>query len=215
LQEKFTHSKMLSTIFLFLFSTNAIAAWSRVVMNGWRNTQLYVPGNPPSNTPHINFGLSHLGGQTAVMLNGRAYFTGGQFANGIITNAVTIFNPSINTSITGAPLNVERYGHASTVVGDTIIVCGGFDETTNAMTSCEQYNASTQKWNMITSLPTPSGWSIMTTLNNRAYTFGVSDLCVSAPPVYMFDGQNWEPRSSIVGLPSQRHAGVAIDSDRR
>jgi hypothetical protein len=35
-----------------------------------------------------------------------------------------------------------------------------------------------------------------------------------ALPVYMFDGQNWEPRLSIAGLPHRGHAGVAIDADR-
>jgi N-acetylneuraminic acid mutarotase len=211
---------MLSTILLLLFSTNGIAAWSGILMDGSEgNTQLYVPGNPPINTPNVNFGLSHRLGQAAVMLNGRAYFTGGasfiggQFANGAITNAVTIFNPSTNTSTIGAPLNVARWGHAATVVGDTIIVCGGSDGST-ALLSCEQYNPSIQKWNMITSLPTPPVFFVMTTLNNRAYTFGGSGACSSAPPVYMFDGQNWESRSSIAGSPYWAHAGVALDTNR-
>jgi N-acetylneuraminic acid mutarotase len=206
---------MLSTILLFLFSTNAIAAWSGIVMDGkWGNTQLYVPGNPPTNTPNVNFGLSHRYRHAAVMLNGRAYFISGVSANNTITNLVTIFNPSTNTSTTGAPLNVARHGHAATVVGDTIIVCGGAFNST-ALSSCEQYNPSTQKWNMITSLPTPSVFFVMVTLNNRAYTFGESpDACGPAPPVYMFDGQNWESRSSIAGLPYWGHAGVAIDVDR-
>jgi N-acetylneuraminic acid mutarotase len=204
---------MLSTILLFLFSTNAIAAWSGIVMDGYHgNTQLYVPGNPPINTSDINFGLSHIYGQAAVMLNGRAYFIGGTFVNDPITNAVTIFNPLTNTSTTGAPLNVARYVHAATVVGDTIIVCGGYNGS--YLASCEQYNPSTQTWNMITSLPTPLMDFVMVTLNIRAYTFGGIVDCTSSSPVYMFDGQNWDPQSSIAGLPYRNHAGVAIDADR-
>jgi N-acetylneuraminic acid mutarotase len=201
---------MLSKILLLLFSTNAIAAWSGIVMDGFFDTQLYVPGNPSIYTSNVNFGLSHRVGQAAVMFNGSAYFMGGGYSPDT-TNLVTIFNPSTNTSTNGAPLNIARIGHAATVVGDTIIVCGGYTD----IASCEQYNPSTQKWNMITSLPTPSEWSIMTTLNNRAYTFGGSYACDgSASPVYMFDGQNWVTRSSIAGLPHTDHAGVALDTDR-
>jgi hypothetical protein len=204
---------MLSTILLLLLSTNAISAWSGILMNGFGSgkIQLYVPGNPQINITNVDFGLSHLGGQAAVMLYGKAYFIGGGYP---ITNLVTIFNPSTNTSTTGAPLNVARCVHAATVVNDTIIVCGGLNDS-RVLSSCEKYNPSTQKWNMITSLPNICIEFVMATLNNRAYTFGGSGVCDSAPPpVYMFDGQNWEPRSSIAGLPYRSHAGVALDADR-
>jgi hypothetical protein len=200
-------------IFVLLLSTNnVVESWSGIVLD-WpygRNTQLYVPGNPPINIPNVDFGLSHLYGQAAVILNGSAYFIGG---NDPSTNLVTIFNPSTNTSTTGASLNTARNHAAATVVGDTIIVCGGWYETDRALSSCEQYNPSTQKWNMITSLPTILYNFVMATLNNRAYTFGGSG-CNFAPSVFMFDGQNWVPRSSIAGLPYEYHAGVAIDADR-
>jgi N-acetylneuraminic acid mutarotase len=199
-------------IFVFLLSTNSAESWSGIVTDGWfgGNTQLYVPGNPPINTPNVDFGLSHLNRQAAVMLNGRAYFIGGCCSR---TNAVTIFNPSTNTSTNGVPLNVARDGHMATVVGDTIIVCGGFNSGYLAL--CEQYNPTTQKWNMITSLPTPSAFFTMATLNNHAYTFGGSETrCGSAPTVYMFDGQNWVSRASFVGLPYWSNAGVVLDADR-
>jgi hypothetical protein len=197
---------MLSTILLLLFSTNAISAWSGILMDGvLGNTQLYVSGNPPINTTNVNFGLPHFQGQAAVILNGNAYFIGG-LINGTAANLVTIFNPSTNTSTTGAPLNDARVYHAATVVGNTIIVCGGMMYYSYS-TSCEQYNPSTQKWNMITSLPTLSAIPVMATLNNRAYTFDGSDTCDNSTLVYMLDGQNWESRSSIAGLP-YRHTLV-------
>jgi hypothetical protein len=205
---------MIAIILLTVFQIHNCDAWSGILMNGRDNTQLYVPGNPPINTPNVNFGLSHLPAQAAVMLNGNGYFTGGAFANGIKVNVVTIFNPSTNTSIIGTSLNVARSGHAATVVGDTIIVCGGVNSSWESISSCEQYNPSTQKWNMFTSLPTPSAWFVMVTLNNRAYTIGGTLCDSSAPPIYMFDGQNWVTRSSIAGLPYQYHAGVALDTDR-
>src|SRR5690349_5279890 len=123
---------MFSTIFFIFFTTNGIAAWSGIVMDGGYGggTQLYVPGNPPVNTPNVNFGLSHLFGQAAVMLNGKAYFIGGGYLinnSDIIntTNAVTVFDPTTNKSTPGTPMNVARWSHSATVVGDTIIVCGG------------------------------------------------------------------------------------------
>jgi hypothetical protein len=205
---------MIAIILLILVQIYNCDAWSGIVIDGYfGNTQLYVPGNPPINTPNINFGLSHLFGQAAVMLDDKAYFIGGMFENYTVTNAVTIFNPTTSTSTTGTPLTIARHGHAATVVGDTIIVCGGENALTD-LSSCEQYNPSTQKWNMFTSLPTPSALFVMATLNNRTYTFGTGAACVSAPPVYMFDGQNWVTRSSIAGLPYTDHAGVAIDADR-
>jgi hypothetical protein len=203
---------MIAIILLIVFQIYSCDAWSGIVMDGnYGNTQLYVPGNPPINAPNINFGLPHLFGQAAVIFNRNAYFIGG--SSGPVTNVVTIFNPSTNASTTGAPLNVARWGHTATVVNDMIIVCGGSNVSTD-LSSCEQYNPSTQKWNMITSLSYTSTHFVMATLNNSAYTFGGNALCDSVPPVYMFDGQKWKPRSSIAGLPSKDHAGVALDADR-
>src|SRR5688572_12560557 len=135
---------MLAAIFLVLliFQNKELYAWSGIIIDGhWGggNTQLYLPGNPPVNIPNINFGLSHLLGGVAVMLNGNAYFTG---------TDVKIFNPKTNTSTPGTPCNVGREYHAATVVGDTIIVCGGI-----LISSCEQYSPTTQKWNFITPMP--------------------------------------------------------------
>jgi hypothetical protein len=179
-------------------------------MDGARNTELYIPGNPPISIPDLDFGLSHDVGQAAVVLNGYGYFIGGSPT----TNAVTIFNPLTNTSTLGAPMNVARHAHAATVVDDTIIVCGGVNGSVY-LESCEQYIPSMQKWNMITSLPTKPRSLVMATLNNSMYTFGGS-FCDSSTlsPVYMFDGQNWVTRSSIAGIPFREHAGVALDVDR-
>jgi hypothetical protein len=210
---KVTEMQIIQILVILLSTNSVVESWSGIIIDGGAyntNTQLYVAGNPPISMSSINFGLPHLDGQAVVMLNGSAYFTGGAHP---ITNNMTIFNPSTNTSTSGAPLNIERYRHAATVVNDTIIVCGGVNLLVT-LSSCEQYNPLTQKWNMITSLPTPLAYFVMATLNNRAYTFGGSKVCVSTPPVYMFDGQNWINRSSIAGLLHDQHAGVAIDADR-
>ena len=152
---------MIAIILLTVIQIYSCDAWSGIVLDGSiAKTQLYIPGNLPSNTPNVNFGLLHQDGQAAVMFNGNAYFTGGGYPNP--TSTVTIFKPSTNTSTVGAPLNVARYGAAATVVGDTIIVCGGSNGATD-LSSCEQYNSSTQKWNMIASLPKSSAFFVMAT----------------------------------------------------
>jgi hypothetical protein len=204
-------AKMLYVIPLLLLSTSGrLHAWTAIVLDGaYAKTQLYIPGNPSVNMPNVNFGLSNLRRQAAVMLNGSAYFIGG----GTATNYVAIFDPMTNRSTSSALMNVARYSHAATVVGDTIIVCGGCNQS-NCTASCEQFTLAANEWNMITSLPAPTSSFVMATLNNRVYTFGGSAACGSAPPVYMFDGQNWVSRSSIASLPNQDHAGVAIDTDR-
>jgi N-acetylneuraminic acid mutarotase len=200
-------------LLFILLSTNSLDAWSAILLDGQKgNTQLYIPGNPPTNIRNVNFGLPNLQGQAAVTFNGRAYFIGGKYIESRIIT--TIFNPSTNRSTSGALLNIGRAQHAATVVNDTIITCGGHNYSGN-LSSCEQYTLLTHKWNIITSLPVPVDDFVMVTLNNRVYTFGGSDDCGTSPPtVYMFDGHNWMPRSSIVGLPFYGHAGVSLDNDR-
>ncbi len=206
---------MFVRILFILFLINILDAWSGIVIDGYGlgETQLYIPGNPPINTPNMNFGLPHLFGAAAVMLNGNAYFIGGGYK---ATNAVTIFHPTTNRSTSGCPLHIARYVHSATVFGDTIIVCGGTNNSVS-FTSCEQYDLSNNKWNFIAELPAvlPIAKSAMVTLNNHAYIFGGSGKCdTSLSPVNMFDGKSWVARSSIVGLPWYAHAGVAIDTDR-
>jgi hypothetical protein len=203
---------MYTKVFIIFFTLNRIHAWSGIVIDagGPGSTQLYVPDNRSTNTPNVDFGLSHFYAQAAVVLNARAYFTGG--TNHSQTNAVTIFNPSTNRSTAGVPMNIARYVHAATVVNDTILVCGGHNGSTS-LSSCEQYTPSTHKWNMITPLPAPTANFVMITLHNRAYTFGGSGACSSPSAVYMFDGR-WIRRSSFLGVPYEDHAGIALDTDR-
>jgi N-acetylneuraminic acid mutarotase len=207
----FSYSSMFSTILIVLLSTNHVFSWSGILLDGLAGkTQLYVPGNTPTNTPNIDFGLPHLQGQTVVMLNEKVYFTGGY----PLTNDVTIFDPTTNKSTPGTPLNVARFWHAAIVVNDTIIVCGGQDKYGTALSSCEQYNQTTQKWNMFTPLPVPTKGFVMMILNNRVYAFGGSGECSDVPKVYMFDGQNWVSRTSTLGVSYMFHAGIALDTDR-
>ena len=90
------------------------------------NTQLILPNAVPHTVGNVNFGLPHYKQAVAVRHPDRnAYFTGGLTAGSVVSAAVTKLNPDTNTSSAAASMNTPRYAHAATVVGNTIIVCGG------------------------------------------------------------------------------------------
>ena len=117
-------------------------AWNGIVIDGIvmynvsahgiGYTQLILPNGVPQTVGNVNFGLPHYSGAVAVRHpDGNAYFIGGWTwlrngdYNGNFIAAVTKFNPNTNTSSAAAPMNTPRGGHAATVVGNQIIVCGG------------------------------------------------------------------------------------------
>ena len=101
-------------------------AWHGIAIdNSAGNTQLILPNDVPHTVGNVNFGLPHYQYAVAVRHpDGNAYFTGG-YTGSAYTNAVTILNPDTNTSSAAASMNTPRYSHGATVVGNTIIVCGG------------------------------------------------------------------------------------------
>ena len=104
------------------------ASWNGIVSDnyaGGGNTQLILPNAVPHTVGNVNFGLPHYWYAAAVRHpDGNAYFTGGQ-NNDSYSAAVTKFNPDTNTSSAAAPMNTGRQFYGATVVGNTIIVCGG------------------------------------------------------------------------------------------
>ena len=102
-------------------------AWNGIVIDnqaGLGNTQLILPNDVPHTVGNVNFGLPHYKYAVAVRHpDGNAYFTGG--FNGSYIEAVTKLNPDTNTSSSAASMNTPRCQHGATVVGNTIIVCGG------------------------------------------------------------------------------------------
>ena len=105
-------------------------AWNGIVRDSdatGGNTQLILPNNVPHTVGNVNFGLPHNLGAIAVRHpDGNAYFLGGFNTHvDAYSAAVTKFNPATNTSSAAASMNTPRNGHGATVVGNTIIVCGG------------------------------------------------------------------------------------------
>ncbi len=103
-------------------------AWNGIVSDNnaaGGYTQLILPNDVPHTVGNVNFGLPHYTRAVAVRHpDGNAYFIGGYNGTDYIS-AVTKFNPDTNTSSPAASMNTPRERHAATVVGNTIIVCGG------------------------------------------------------------------------------------------
>ncbi len=106
-------------------------AWNGIVIDNGDysdGTQLILPNSVPHTVGNVTFGLPHCEGAAAVRHpDGNAYFIGGanRFGDQDYFAAVTKFNPATNTSSAAASMNIRRSKHAATVVGNTIIVCGG------------------------------------------------------------------------------------------
>ena len=104
------------------------ASWNGIVSDNnaaGGNTQLILPNDVPHTVGNVNFGLPHYVYAVAVRHpDGNAYFTGG-WTGSAYSAAVKKFDPNTNTSSAAASMNTPRYLHAATVVGNTIIVCGG------------------------------------------------------------------------------------------
>ena len=104
------------------------ASWNGIVSDNdaaGGNTQLILPNDVPHTVGNVNFGLPHYQYAAAVQYpDGNAYFMAG-YTGSVYTTAVTRLNPLTNTSSLAAPMNTPRARHAATVVGNTIIVCGG------------------------------------------------------------------------------------------
>ena len=104
-------------------------AWNGIVSDNdaaGGNTQLILPNDASHTVGNVNFGLPHYREAVAVRHpDGNVYFMGGYFNTTAYTTAVKKFNPDTNTSIAAASMNAPRGSHATTVVGNTIIVCAG------------------------------------------------------------------------------------------
>jgi N-acetylneuraminic acid mutarotase len=168
----------------------------------------------PNEVPHVmsvNFGLpNYFRGAAVTLPDGNAYFLGGSSNSSLVpTTRVTRFDPSTNTSTAAAPMNVACMGHAATVVNNTIIVCGGYNNVTGTI-FCEQSSIGVTSWTNITSLPTPAFVHVMVTLNGNAYVMGGWD---NSTKVYMYNGATWITKASL--SPGRyAHQALALDINR-
>jgi hypothetical protein len=205
--------KMISTNLLLCCLTTVVAAREAVLING-ALTQLFVP--PATFEQNLNFTLPQTNLSSAVVLNRLAYFIGGYNETYNVCNTVTIFNPTTNKTTNGVPMNVKRAAHAAAAVNNTIIVCGGLDDLAKQMSSCEQFNVSTQKWTFIASLPSTNSYFTMTTLDNFVYSTGgrmETGITGVSNEVFTYDGQKWNARKEMFFRLTE-HSTIAVAGHR-
>jgi N-acetylneuraminic acid mutarotase len=187
--------------------------------NSFEGTELYVPGY--ASIADVSFDLPHLMNAATAVLNKRVYFMGG-IGEGNVQNIVVLFDFVSNTSTTGVPLIQARACHSATVVNNSVIVCGGNNQSDNNWNSstfatCEKFDAATNNWQFIAPMPIPLHNFAMTTLNHRVYVFGgtssVDDNGQVSNAVFMYDGSSWRNMSAMP-MKVEKHAVVSLDIDR-
>jgi hypothetical protein len=119
-------SKMMKKYIVLALVFVACNAWNGILLdNAAGNTQLVLPNSMPHTLSGVNFGLPHLDRAVAVTHpTGSLYFTGGLDGSSASTQ-VTRFDPMTNTSTPATSMSTGHRDHGATVVGNTIIVCGG------------------------------------------------------------------------------------------
>jgi hypothetical protein len=84
-----------------------IFTWSGILLNDNNyGTELYFPTTSPHAVNNLNFGLKPAHGTAAVLLNGRAYFTGGYYSTTAVAD-VTIFDPN-KTHVNKISVDINR-----------------------------------------------------------------------------------------------------------
>src|SRR4051794_16080383 len=102
-------------------------AWNGILIdNTSGGAQLVLPNQTP-HVVNVNFTLPHLiHGVAVTHTDGNCYFIGGYTSTSTSSvAAVKRFNPITNVTNSAGTMQVGRSYFGATVVGGTIIVCGG------------------------------------------------------------------------------------------
>lgn len=111
------------------------------VTNSWSSTS-------PMATARTGHTATHLGD-----FNGRVLVTGGQGTGSSYLTSVEIYDPSINTWSTVAPLGTSRAGHVAARIADgRVLVAGGRNGT--YLTSAALYDPTLDSWTSVGSMAT-------------------------------------------------------------
>jgi N-acetylneuraminic acid mutarotase len=207
-------------LLLPLFLLSSCTAWSGILNDGrYSGAQYYFPttlphsmGNVPLNLPHCDMGA-------AVMMNGKAYFIGGQWCNGQGENRMIVFDPTSNTTTMMNAQTPQADFLAATAVSGTILLCSQ-DE---AVSTCYTYATSTQSWTRVADISTSMAYVrdfTLTTIGNSAYVFGGTpqNCDESRNFAYKFDVQfvntTWT-LFPVTAMPqaTSGHATLTLDSD--
>jgi hypothetical protein len=111
---------------------------------------------------------------------------------------------------------VSRGFYGMTLLGNDVLVCGGWDSYGRKLSSCDLYNASIKEWAAaatIQSLPVAVSDFPMITLLTRPYVFGGKTDRGPVNTVYTFDTSNaWTTRTSMEQA-LRLHTAAALDTN--
>ncbi|MFN8149189.1 MAG: PQQ-dependent sugar dehydrogenase [Candidatus Nanopelagicales bacterium] len=111
---------------------------------------------------------------SVVAWNGKLYVAGG--ASGPFSGAVTetwVYDPVADAWTAGPPLATARAGAGAALVGSTMYVVGGMDNTGASLTSVEKLDLSTfSAWTSAPSLSTPRDNPGVVAIGTTLYAFG-------------------------------------------
>jgi hypothetical protein len=161
-------------------------------------------------TPRSNFNLE--------VVHNKIYCIGGLTHNGIVTNAIEVYDPATDTWETLASLPTHRESFSTAVFRDRIYIIGGiadrdFANPRGTFTGItEVYDPVSDKWEKKASMPNASFPETCVVINGEIYvisgytTYAES---VSYTAVYDEDSDSW---TSKAPMPVVQHgAGIAFD----
>lgn len=99
-------------------------------------------------------------------------FAGGGDTNGVIYDALDIYNPATDSFIVGPPLPGGRTGYAVVVVGSKAIYAGGLNAHGDLTDAVAIYNADTNCWEVGALFPRPRFGLAAAAVGNKALFVG-------------------------------------------
>lgn len=148
------------------------------------------------------------GGHSSTILNGEAYIIGGW--NQTYLGSVEKYDFYEDKWKKSIPLNITRNHHLSYTLNDQIFVIGGHNARfPGGIAAVEKFDPLTQKWDIISQLPTPRYNMGGGVYNNKIYTFGgIGGETILE--VYDPDFNTWE-RKKNMPVPRFRHSTSFIN----
>lgn len=136
----------------------------------------------------------------AVALNGKIYAIGGipdgrDDTKVTQSDAVEEYDPNKDRWVKKADMPTPRHGHAAVVLGDKILVLGGYswenpkvdDGTSRPTASVEEYDPAVDRWTAVSKLPVARGFLGAAVIEGRVYAVG--GRVAGASPFEVFDPQ--------------------------
>ncbi|XP_055333104.1 kelch-like ECH-associated protein 1A [Paramacrobiotus metropolitanus] len=137
------------------------------------------------------------------------YLCGGEFANGAASDGVLCYDAMNNQWLTKAHMLSGRHSFGTATLIDYVFVAGGRNGA-SVLKTVERYDAVSDTWEFVASLPAPLTGCSMLAVKGRLYLFGGMSVFGGAlsDKVYQYDidADKW---SSVKSMPLCRSGAVA------